>query len=141
MIKELGATPQRQPVSGGVRSDAGRWVLASTILASAMAFIDSSALNVALPALQAGLHASGAQLLWVVNGYLLVLAALILVGGSLGDDLGRKRVFMAGIGLFMLASLACGLAPTADFLSGARIAAGGDGALMIPGSRSIIGSY
>ncbi len=141
MIKELDATSQPQPVSGGVRSDAGRWVLLATVLASAMAFIDSSALNVALPALQAGLGASGAQLLWMVNGYLLVLAALILVGGSLGDELGRKRVFMAGIGLFMLASLACGLAPTADFLIGARIAEGVGGALMIPGSLSIISSY
>jgi EmrB/QacA subfamily drug resistance transporter len=140
MIKELG-TSQSQTVSGGVRFDAGRWVLVSTILASAMAFIDSSALNVALPALQAGLQASGAQLLWVVNGYLLVLAALILVGGSLGDELGRKRVFMTGIGLFLLASLACGLAPTADFLIGARIAEGVGGALMIPGSLAIISAY
>ena len=140
MDLELNAS-QRESVSGGVHFDAGRWVLASTILASAMAFIDSSALNVALPALQVGLQASGAQLLWVVNGYLLVLAALILVGGSLGDELGRKRVFMAGIGLFMLASLACGLAPTADFLIGARLAAGVGGALMIPGSLAIISSY
>jgi EmrB/QacA subfamily drug resistance transporter len=128
-------------VSGGVRSDVGRWVLFSTILASAMAFIDASALNVALPALQAGLQASGAQLLWVANGYLLVLAALILVGGSLGDELGRKKVFMTGIGVFWLASLACGLAPTTDFLIGARVAEGVGGALMIPGSLAIISSY
>jgi EmrB/QacA subfamily drug resistance transporter len=140
MIKELGM-PQYETASNGVQPGAGRWVLASTILASAMAFIDSSALNVALPALQAGLNASGAQLLWMVNGYLLVLAALILVGGSLGDELGRKRVFMVGIGLFMLASLACGLAPTADFLIGARLAAGVGGALMIPGSLAIISAY
>ncbi len=140
MDLELNAS-QRESVSGGVHFDTGRWVLVSTILASAMAFIDGSALNVAMPALQAGLQASGAQLLWVVNSYLLVLAALILVGGSLGDELGRKRVFMAGIGLFMLASLACGLAPTADFLIGARVAAGVGGALMIPGSLSIISSY
>jgi EmrB/QacA subfamily drug resistance transporter len=140
MIKELGM-PQHKTASNGVHPDAGRWVLASTILASAMAFIDSSALNVALPALQSGLNASGAQLLWMVNGYLLVLAALILVGGSLGDELGRKRVFMAGIGLFMLASLACGLAPTANFLIGARLVEGVGGALMIPGSLAIISAY
>jgi EmrB/QacA subfamily drug resistance transporter len=118
----------------------GRWVLFATILASCMAFIDSSALNVALPALQAGLHASGAQLLWIVNAYLLMLAALILIGGSLGDKLGRKKIFMLGIGLFMLASLACGLAPTIELLIGARVAQGVGGALMIPGSLAIIGA-
>jgi EmrB/QacA subfamily drug resistance transporter len=118
----------------------GRWVLFVTILASSMAFIDGSALNVALPSLQADLGASGAQLLWVVNGYLLMLAALILIGGSLGDQLGRKKIFMAGIGLFLLASLACGLAPSIAFLTGARIAQGVGGALMIPGSLAIIGA-
>ncbi len=89
-----------------------------------MAFIDGTALNTALAALQAGLNASGAQLLWVVNAYLLMLAALILVGGSLGDRLGRKKVFMTGISLFMLASLACGLAPKIGWLIAARVRAG-----------------
>jgi EmrB/QacA subfamily drug resistance transporter len=120
------------------RPAAGRWVLLSTILASSMAFIDGSALNVALPALQADLHASGAQLLWIINAYLLMLAALILVGGSLGDRLGRKKVFMIGIGLFVLASLGCGLAPTITFLIGVRLIQGVGGALMIPGSLAII---
>src|SRR6266540_499832 len=124
---------QELPIAGG-------WVLIATILASSMAFIDGSALNVALPALQADLHATGAQLLWIVNAYLLMLAALILVGGSLGDRLGRKKVFMAGIGLFMLASLACGLAPTVELLIGARVIQGIGGALMIPGSLAIIGA-
>ena len=73
-----------------------------------MAFIDGTALNVALPAVQTALHANGVQLLWVVNAYLLMLAALIPIGGSLGDLLGRKRVFAIGIGLFMTASLVCG---------------------------------
>ncbi|HEX9373195.1 MAG TPA: MFS transporter [Roseiflexaceae bacterium] len=127
-------------VPGGVQPAVGRWVLFATILASSMAFIDGSALNVALPALQADLHATGAQLLWIVNAYLLMLAALILVGGSLGDRLGRKKVFMAGIGLFMLASLACGLAPTVELLIGARVIQGIGGALMIPGSLAIIGA-
>ena len=99
-------------------------MLFATILASSMAFIDSSALNVALPAIQADLRASGAQLLWIINAYLLMLAALIMIGGSLGDKLGRKKVFLSGIGLFLLASLACGLAPTADFLSAARVVQG-----------------
>lgn len=115
-----------------------RWVLFSTILGSSMAFIDASALNVALPALQNDLQANGVQLLWIVNAYLLMLAALILVGGSLGDKLGRKKVFMIGISLFMLASLACGFAPTTEFLIGARVVQGIGGAMMIPGSLAII---
>ncbi len=118
-----------------------RWVLFSTILASSMAFIDGSALNVALPAVQAAFKSSGAQLLWVINAYLLMLAALILVGGSLGDILGRKKVFMTGISLFMLASLACGLSPSIEFLIGARVLEGIGGALMIPGSLAIITTF
>jgi EmrB/QacA subfamily drug resistance transporter len=119
----------------------GRWVLFGTILASSIANIDSSALNVALPSIQVGLHASGPQLLWVVNSYLLMLAALILIGGSLGDKRGRKRVFMAGIALFLLASLVCGLAPSVEFLIVARLVQGIGGALMIPGSLAIITAY
>ncbi len=119
----------------------GRWVLAATILASSMAFIDGSALTVALPALQADLRASGAELLWIVDGYLLMLGAFILVGGSLGDRFGRKRIFMIGISLFALSSLACGLSPFTRFLIGARIIQGAGGALMIPGSLSIITSF
>jgi len=116
------------------------WILAATILASSMAFIDGTALNTAIAALQAGLQASGADLLWVINAYLLMLAALILVGGSLGDRLGRKRVFMTGISLFMLASLASGLAPNVGWMIGARVAQGIGGALMIPGSLSLLTS-
>ncbi len=119
----------------------GPWVLVSTILASSMAFIDGSALNVALPAVQTGLHASGVQLLWVVNAYLLMLASLIPVGGSLGDVLGRKRIFAIGIALFVVASLVCGLAPTSGFLIVARLIQGAGSALMIPGSLSIITAF
>lgn len=119
-------------------SGAPRWALASAIPASSMAFIDGSALNVALPALQADLSASGGGLLWIVNAYMLMLGALSLVGGSLGDHLGRKRVFMSGIGLFSLASLTCGLAPSPGFLVGARVVQGVGGALMIPGSLALI---
>jgi EmrB/QacA subfamily drug resistance transporter len=103
-----------------------------------MAFIDGTALNVALPAVQTALNASGVQLLWVSNAYLLMLAALIPVGGSLGDLLGRKRVFAIGIGLFVLASLVCGLSPTIEFLIIARLVQGVGAALMIPGSLAII---
>ena len=105
------------------------WTLVATILASSMAFIDSSALNVVLSALQHDLGADGAQLLWIVNAYLLMLAALILTGGALGDRYGRNRIFGMGIALFAIASLACGLAPTIEILLGARvIAIGQDGA-------------
>ena len=106
-----------------------------------MAFIDGSALNTAIPAVQAALKASGEQILWVVNAYLVMLAALIAVGGSLGDVLGRRRVFAIGIGLFMLASLVCGLSPSIGFLIVARLVQGVGGALMIPGSLAIITAF
>ncbi|MGI8587743.1 MAG: MFS transporter [Chloroflexia bacterium] len=122
----------------GTTPGAGRWVLIGSILASSMAFIDGSALNVALPALQRDLGANGAEILWIINGYLLMLAAFIVLGGALGDQLGRKRVFMAGIAVFGLASLACGLAPTTLVLIGARVVQGIGGALMIPGSLALI---
>ena len=99
-----------------------------------MAFIDGTALNVALPAVQSALHATGVQLLWVVNAYLLMLAALIPVGGSLGDLLGRKKVFAAGIGLFVLASLVCGISPDHRLPHRRPPGAGRRRALMIPGS-------
>jgi EmrB/QacA subfamily drug resistance transporter len=132
---------QQKNTSSSVQHEVGHWVLLSTILASSMAFIDSSALNVALPALQYDLGASGIQLLWIVNAYLLMLAALILVGGSLGDQLGRKKVFAIGICLFILASLACGLSPTTQFLIAARVLQGIGGAMTIPGSLAIITAY
>jgi EmrB/QacA subfamily drug resistance transporter len=129
---------QQEDGSIGVPPDVGCWVLFSTILASSMALVGGLALNVALPAIQADLQASGAQLLWIINAYMLMLAGLILICGSLGDKLGRKKVFMAGISVFLLASLACGLAPTIEFLIGARVVEGIGGALMIPGSLAII---
>ena len=119
----------------------GRWVLTATVLVSAMDFASQSAVTVALPAIQSALGASGAQLLWIVNGYALLLAALILVGGSLGDKLGRKRVFMAGIGLYAAASFASGLASSAGFLIAARALQGVGGALMIPGSLTLIAAH
>lgn len=123
-----------------LKSAAGRWVMASTIMASAMAFIDGTALNVVLPALQQSLDASGAALFWVLNAYLLMLAALILVGGALGDKLGRKKVFMIGIAVFMAGSAACGFAGSITVLIIYRVIQGIGGALMIPGSLSLITS-
>jgi len=132
------ATADTQQFSNGVSEGTGRWVLVATILASSMAFIDGTALNVALPAIQADLNATGRDLLWIVNAYLLMLASLLLVGGALGDRFGRRRVFSLGIALFTAASVACGLAPSPGFLIGARAVQGVGGALMVPGSLSII---
>ncbi|MET3879028.1 DHA2 family efflux MFS transporter permease subunit [Chitinophaga sp. OAE865] len=123
-----------------LHSSAGKWVMVTTILASAMAFIDGTALNVVLPALQQSLKASAAELFWVLNAYMLMLASLILIGGSLGDRLGRKKVFMAGIFVFILGSTACGFAGSATMLIIFRMIQGIGGALMIPGSLSLITS-
>ncbi len=114
--------------------------MAAVILASAMAFIDGTALNVVLPSLQKDLNATGADLFWLLNSYLLMLAALVLPGGSLGDKLGRKKIFMIGIAVFMLASAACSFAPTVFYVIIFRTLQGIGGALMIPGSLSIITS-
>ena len=121
-----------------VPAHAERWVLLATILASSMAFIDGTALDVASPALQSDLGITSSQLFWIINIYALFLAALILVGGSLGDHYGRKRVFTAGILLFTGASVLCGLAPSANLLILARGLQGIGGALMVPGSLAIL---
>jgi len=115
-----------------------RLVLAATVLASAMAFIDGTVVTIALPALQAEFDASFQALQWVVNAYTLMLAALILVGGGLGDRLGRKRVFMAGIAIFALASLKCALAPSVEILILGRALQGIGAALLVPQSLAII---
>src|SRR6266513_82968 len=88
-------------------SAAGRWVLAVAVLGSGMAFLDSTVVNVALPVIGHDLHASASSLQWILNGYLLTLASLILLGGSLGDRYGRRRVFAIGAALFTAASLLC----------------------------------
>jgi len=123
-----------------LHSSAGKWVMVSTILASAMAFIDGTALNVVLPALQQSLNATGADLFWILNAYLLMLASLILIGGSLGDKLGRKKIFMLGIFIFIAGSAACGISSSVLLLIAFRIIQGIGGALMIPGSLSLISS-
>jgi EmrB/QacA subfamily drug resistance transporter len=114
------------------------WVLAATILASGMAFIDSTVVNIALPALQTNLHASVVGVQWVVESYGLFLGALILVGGSLGDLFGRRWIFLVGVGIFAAASIACGLAPNIQQLVIARSIQGVGAAFLIPGSLSII---
>jgi EmrB/QacA subfamily drug resistance transporter len=117
-----------------------RLALAATILGSSMAFIDGSVVNVALPAIQSELAASVADMQWVVNAYLLLLGSLVLVGGAMGDKLGRRTVFIAGIVLFTAASAACGLAPAPHALIAARAVQGAGAALLVPSSLAIIGS-
>jgi EmrB/QacA subfamily drug resistance transporter len=115
-----------------------RWILAATILASSMAFIDGTVVNVALPALQASLHATVVGVQWVVESYGLFLGALILVGGSLGDLFGRRLMFLVGVGIFTFASVACGLASNIQQLVIARSVQGIGAAFLVPGSLSII---
>jgi EmrB/QacA subfamily drug resistance transporter len=115
-----------------------RWVLAASILGSSLAFVDGTIVNVALPAIQHELGASVYQAQWVVESYALLLAALLLVGGALGDRLGRRRVFLIGVGIFAVASLACALSQTVQQLIAARAIQGIGGALLVPGSLALI---
>lgn len=124
----------------GLRLDsaAGRWVLVTTVLGSGMAFLDGTVVNVALPRMGEQLDASFAGLSWIANGYLVTLASLILVGGSAGDRLGRRRVYLAGAAGFALASLLCGLAPSVPLLVVARLLQGVAGAFLVPGSLALL---
>lgn len=124
--------------SGSSSQDRGFWVLVCTILGTSMAFIDGTVVNVAIPSMQTSLHAnvSGAQ--WIVESYALMLSALLLVGGSMGDLYGRRRVFVWGVVLFAISSVWCGLAGSIDSLILARGLQGVGGALLIPGSLALI---
>ncbi|MGH7023280.1 MAG: MFS transporter [Caulobacteraceae bacterium] len=116
-----------------------RAVLAATILASSLAFIDGSVVNVGLPAIARGFHSGAGELPWVINAYLLPLSALLLFGGAAGDRFGRRRVLIGGTGLFALASAACALAPSLPMLLIARVAQGTGGAMLLPSSLAILG--
>ena len=118
----------------------GRWVLAVAVLGSGIAFLDATVVNIALPDIGRDLHASTSTLQWILNGYVLTLAALILLGGSLGDRYGRRRIFVYGTGLFTAASLLCAVAPNAELLVVARLVQGVGGALLTPGSLAMIES-
>jgi MFS family permease len=119
-------------------SPQGRWILLTTVLGSSMAMLDSTVVNVALPRIGRDLDAGLAALQWTVNAYMLTLAGLILLGGSLGDRYGRRRVFVVGVVWFAAASLLCGLAPDAGVLVAARALQGVGGALLTPGSLALI---
>lgn len=123
-----------------LRDARGRWVLLATVLGSGMTLLDSTVVNVALPRLGDDLGSDFSGLQWVVNGYTLTLAALILLGGSLGDRFGRRRTFVIGAAWFTVASLLCALAPSVELLVAARALQGVGGALLTPGSLAIIQS-
>src|ERR1700693_1093557 len=120
------------------RERTGPWILAATILGSSMAFIDSTVINVALPALQASFHATVVDVQWGVESYGLFLGALILVGGSFGDLFGRRLIFVLGVSIFALASAGCGFASSIHQLIFARSIQGVGAALLVPGSLTII---
>src|SRR3954447_13593087 len=125
-----------QPVALGTTR--GRWLIAVTVLASGMAFLDGTAVNVALPSIGRELDAGLADLQWTLSGYTLTLAGLILLGGSLGDRFGRRKVYLIGVGWFAAASLLCGLAQSVELLVAARVLQGMGGALLTPGALAIL---
>jgi EmrB/QacA subfamily drug resistance transporter len=117
-----------------------RLTLAATIFGSSMAFIDGSVVNIALPAIQQALHADAASTQWIVNAYLLLLGALVLVGGAAADLYGRRRIFLTGIAVFTAASIACGLAPNVEVLILSRAVQGLGAALLTPASLAMLGA-
>src|SRR3977135_99026 len=117
-----------------------RLTLVATILGSSMAFIDGSVVNIALPAIQQALHADAASTQWIVNAYLLLLGALVLVGGSAADLYGRRRIFLLGTAVFTTASIACGLAPNITLLVVSRAVQGLGAALLTPASLAMLGA-
>lgn len=121
-----------------IASPQGKWILLTTVLGSSMALLDSTVVNVALPRIGRDLHADLAALQWTVNAYMLTLAGLILLGGSLGDHYGRRKIFVLGVVWFATASLLCGLAPNVGVLVAARALQGIGGALLTPGSLALI---
>jgi EmrB/QacA subfamily drug resistance transporter len=117
-----------------------RLTLAATILGSSMAFIDGSVVNIALPAMQQALHADAASTQWIVNAYLLLLGALVLVGGSAADLYGRRQIFLVGIAVFTMASIACGISPNITVLIVSRAVQGFGAALLTPASLAMLGA-
>jgi EmrB/QacA subfamily drug resistance transporter len=116
----------------------GRWVVTAAVLGTGIAFLDSTVVSIALPSIARDFHGGVGTLQWVVTGYALTLTAFLLLGGSLGDRIGRKRIFSIGVIWFTIASAACGIAPTAGFLIGARVVQGIGGALLAPASLAIL---
>src|SRR5436853_1921056 len=120
------------PVRSTCSKSQGRWILAATILASSMAFIDGTVVNVALPALQTNLNATAIDVQWVIEAYSLLLSACLLIGGSLGDHYGRRRIFLTGVLIFAFASVTCGCAGSIRQLIASRALQGLGAALLVP---------
>jgi len=141
MAADAAAAAVRPSLAGeglAFKSGPGRWVLAIAVLGSGMAFLDGTVVNVALPDIGRDFDASTAALQWILNGYLLTLASVILLGGSLGDRYGRRRIFVIGVIVFSVASLLCAIAPNTELLIAARLLQGLGGALLTPGSLAMI---
>src|SRR5262245_16989537 len=136
----MATAPAGQAAGGGLSmsSARGRWVLAATVLGSGIAFLDSTVVNVALPHIGEDLNSGVGGLQWVINGYLLAVSSLILLGGSLGDRFGRKRIFQIGVVVFAVGSVLCAVSPTIWLLVAARVVQGVGGALLTPGSLAIL---
>jgi EmrB/QacA subfamily drug resistance transporter len=132
------AASQAEPAGLRFASAQGRWVVAATVLGSGMAALDATVVGIALPAIGRNFHASVSSIQWVVDAYTLTLAGLLLLGGTLGDSYGRRKVFQIGVVWFAAASLLCGLAPDAAVLIAARALQGVGGALLTPGSLAIL---
>jgi EmrB/QacA subfamily drug resistance transporter len=140
MTAETAAARDERPGGLAWGEPRARWVLLATVLGSALAFIDGTVVNVALPTIGHSLDSGVSGLQWTINAYTLSLASLILLGGSLGDRFGRRRIFVIGVVWFALASLLCGLAPNIEALVAARAVQGVGGALLTPGSLAILQS-
>src|SRR5262245_25907788 len=117
-----------------------RLTLAATIVGSSMALLDGSVVNIALPAMQQALHADASATQWIINAYLLLLGALVLIGGSAADLYGRRRIFVLGVAVFTAASVACGLSPNIAALIVSRAVQGVGAALLTPASLAILGA-
>ncbi len=143
-MSSRGPCDEAIPFEAGTAAPCSRnarpWVLAATVLGSSMAFVDGTVVNVSLPQIQTRLGASGTGAQWIVEAYALLFSSLILVGGSLGDRLGRRRVFISGVALFALASAACAAAGSVDALVAARALQGVGAALLVPNSLAILGA-
>src|ERR1700722_2328060 len=134
------AVPQAGSTGLRLSSARGRWVVTATVLGSGMAALDATVVGIALPAIGRDFHAGVTSVQWVVDAYTLTLAGLLLLGGTLGDSYGRRRMFIVGTIWFAIASLLCGLAPDVGVLIAARGLQGVGGALLTPGSLAILQS-
>jgi EmrB/QacA subfamily drug resistance transporter len=137
-MQEAGKTDSVDSAHRMAERTSPRWTIIATILGSTVVFLDATVVNVALPAISDDLNTGLADQQWVVEAYLLALVSLLLVGGSLGDQFGRKRIFILGLGLFAVTSILCAIAPSSGFLIGARALQGFAGALLVPGSLAIL---